>query len=76
MAVEVDCVVKKWGNSFGLLLPKSAVEEEGLMENSKVHVVLFNPKHTLKDFFGMLKGKRVRPTQEIMDEMRRELYDD
>ncbi len=76
MTIEVDCVVKKWGNSYGLPISKSVLQNEGLKENSKVHIVLFNPKHTLKDCFGMLKGKKTRPTQEIKDELRRELYDD
>ena len=30
--------IKRWGNSYGVLLPKAVVEEEGLKEGEEVEV--------------------------------------
>lgn len=30
--------IKRWGNSYGILLPKAAVEKEGLKEGEEVEV--------------------------------------
>ena len=55
---RIKAVVKKWGNSFGLILPKRIVDTEGLKEGTEI-IITFEPnnKTKVKDIFGILKGK-------------------
>ncbi len=68
--------VMKWGNSYGILLTKAGVKEAQIKENQEIEFFIPPKNNVLKETFGMLKGKMKKPTQEIMDEIRRELYDD
>ena len=54
MATEV--IVKKWGNSMGIVLPKSLVEEKKLKENQKVIIQVIK-KIDITDLFGSLNLK-------------------
>ena len=54
MAVEV--VIKKWGNSMGVVLPKQLVEQKHLKTNEKVMIELVKETN-LKDWFGKSKTK-------------------
>ena len=54
MATEV--IVKKWGNSMGILLPKELVEKKNLKENEKILVEVVK-EADLKNIFGSLKRK-------------------
>lgn len=72
--IEIETTVRKWGNSFGVIIPREIVEEEKL-ENKKVKLALLRDNKVLRETFGSLKhwGKTA---QQIKDEMRKELYDD
>lgn len=52
MAMEV--MVKKWGNSVGVVLPKELVEKEGLKENEKVLIEIVK-EADLTRLFGTLR---------------------
>ena len=54
MAVEV--VLKRWGNSMGVVLPKEMVEKEELKENQRVLIEVIK-EADLTDIFGTLKRK-------------------
>jgi len=62
----IETKVKKWGNSLGIIIPSNTIEARNIKENDNVKV--------LQETFGMLKGKIKKPTQQIKDELRRELY--
>jgi len=49
-------VIKKWGNSYGILLPKEVVKEQGLKVNEKVGVNISRMADFSKTF-GTLKRK-------------------
>ena len=72
----VTCKVKKWGNSMGIIIPKEMIEEKKIKEDEEVEVLIIKKDNTLRDSFGMLKGKLKKSGQEITDEMRMDLYDD
>ncbi len=72
---EVDGVVKKWGNSFGVILPKEVMDNAGLHENSQVHLIVLPKKNVLKKTFGSLSKKLKITGQEAKDLARAELYD-
>ncbi len=65
MAIEV--VVKKWGNSVGVILPKELVERESIKENEKVLLEVVKEAN-LEGIFGSLKRKM--PGQEFKDMVR------
>lgn len=52
MAIEVQ--IKKWGNSFGVLLPKEFVEKERLRERQKIKINLIK-ETDLSNIFVLLK---------------------
>lgn len=69
----VEVKAKKWGNSIGLIIPSDIARKEKIKENQKVDIVILPKKKTLEKTFGMLKNWK-KPTQQIKDEIRRELY--
>ena len=72
--IEVEAKVRKWGRSFGVVIPKEKVIEEGIKENETVNLLIGKKKNVLKEVFGTFKFKRT--TQEILDESDREDWDD
>ncbi len=78
MAIMVKGKLKKWGNSFGLIVPKEIVNKEKYKEGQEIeYMILPDSKKSRKVFeetFGILKGKITKSTDEMMREMDRELY--
>jgi antitoxin component of MazEF toxin-antitoxin module len=71
----IETRLKKWGNSFGIVIPMALVEKRKLKENDKVSVLVMNDSSkVLKETFGMLKGRLKKSGQQIKDELREELY--
>ena len=67
---------KKWGNSIGVVLPKEVIEGEHIKgEHEKLFVLIRKQDKTFSETFGLLKGKFKKPTQQLKDEMKKELYD-
>ena len=66
MAVEVE--VKKWGNSIGVVLPKTLIDKEQIKENDKI-IIQIVKKANISHLFGTLKRKM--PTQELKDMVRK-----
>jgi len=75
---KIKTITKKWGNSFGVILPKKIVDSEGIKEGTEITITLQSQKKTkVKDVFGILKGKirkNGKSTQELLDEIDRELW--
>lgn len=74
---EIVTKIKRWGNSYGVLLPRSIVTGD-LKEDSEVRVILrAHKKLTVRDLFEFAKKypiKTKKTTEEIMKEMDYELY--
>jgi antitoxin component of MazEF toxin-antitoxin module len=68
---EFESKLKKWGNSFGIVVPKRILNEEGLNENFKVQVMIKTEKSPIKKAFGSLKGWKIDP-QKFKDEARKQ----
>lgn len=67
MAVEVK--LKRWGNSFGVVLPMELVNERGLKEDDKI-VIEVGKVANLSRIYGMIKGRKMTG-QEMKDMVRR-----
>ena len=72
--IEVEAKVRKWGRSFGVVIPKEKIKEEGIKENETIKLLIAKRTNVLKETFGTLKLKR--STQEILDESDREDWDE
>ena len=72
--IEVEAKVRKWGRSFGVVIPKEKIKEEGINENESVTLLIGKKRNVLEETFGTLKLKRT--TQEILDESDREDWDE
>lgn len=72
---RISTVVKKWGNSFGIILPKEFVKSQELKEGIKIDIMVQSKKKTkVKDIFGIMKGKLKRDTSQIMNNIDKELW--
>lgn len=67
--METECVVRKWGNSLGIILPREIAESEQIEEDEKVFVT-FRKKHQAKEFFGLFPGWK-KPTEQLKKEMKK-----
>jgi len=56
MVIQVN--LKKWGNSFGVILPKELIDKEELKENSSILIEIVK-KADLSDVFGSITNKKV-----------------
>ena len=74
--IEIESRARKWGNSLGITLPRTELEREGITENDNLKILIMKKDNTFKKTFGMFKGKFKQSTQQIKDELRRELYND
>ena len=72
--IEVESKLRKWGRSFGVVIPKDKVKEEGIKENETIKLLIIKKTNVLKETFGTMKFKRT--TQEILDESDREDWDE
>ncbi len=63
--------IKKWGNSFGLLIPKEELRRMNLGENQEVVAEITKKENPLKELFGF--GKKNRITREEFLETRKML---
>ncbi len=53
---QISTKVKRWGNSFGIVLPMKIVEKENLKEGVEIKVTIETKDKTkVKDVFGILK---------------------
>ncbi len=68
---QIRTKVKKWGNSYGVVIPVEAIKTEKIKEGDEVNILITKRgENVLRETFGTLKFKR--STQEILDESDRE----
>jgi antitoxin component of MazEF toxin-antitoxin module len=64
--MAVRSVVRKWGNSLGVVIPSEEVSREGLKENDEVEIVI-RKAVDIRQLFGKYK---FRDLQSVKDELR------
>jgi len=73
--IEIKTKLRKWGNSFGIVVPQKAVEQAKVNEGEEIRAFILESKPVnLKKLWGAHKFKQTG--DEIMREIDRELYDD
>ena len=72
---KANVKIKKWGNSFGIILPKDIINRQELKEGSNIEIIIQAKNKTkVKDIFGILKGKLKKDTEQLMKEVDRDLW--
>ena len=71
---EEEGTLKKWGNSYGILVSSDIVKREKLKEGQKINYIILKKSDVLKKTFGTLKLKK--SSQQIKNELRKDIYDD
>jgi antitoxin component of MazEF toxin-antitoxin module len=66
MATEV--MIRRWGSSLGVILPKDLVEKDGLAPDSKIYIEIIKVAD-ISSSFGALKSKM--SGQEFKDMVRK-----
>ncbi len=75
MTTIIKGKVKKWGNSFGIIIPKEIINNEGFKVGQEIeYMIISDSKKRFDELFGSLKGKFKKSTEQIMKEVDRELY--
>ena len=65
--METISKIRKWGNSFGVLVPKELIRKENFKVNEEV-VVKVEKKTDISKVFGILRTERT--TKDLMREIR------
>ncbi len=73
--IEIKTKIRKWGNSFGIIVPQKVVEDSGVKEGEELSVFLRkkSESNVIKETFGILKNWK-KPTDKIMKEIDEELW--
>lgn len=72
--IEIKTKLRKWGNSFGVVIPQKALEEQDAQEGAEITIFIQKRKPNLRKLFGTFKFKK--PVEQMMREMDEELYND
>ncbi len=64
--MTIRTVVRKWGNSLGVVIPSEEASKEGLRENDEVEVVI-RKALDIRELFGKYK---FRDLQKLKEELR------
>lgn len=68
--MEIVARLRRWGNSFGIVIPRDIIVGKNLRENEEV-IIKVERKNDLKEIFGTLKGWKIN-SQKAKDEIREE----
>jgi antitoxin component of MazEF toxin-antitoxin module len=70
---KVNVRVRRWGNSFGVILPRNVVDSQALREGASIEILVQSKNKTKAgEIFGLLKGKLKRSTDELLAEVDRD----
>ena len=72
--IEVEAKVRKWGRSFGVVIPKEMIKEERIKENETITLLIGKRKNVLREVFGTFKFKK--STEEMLRESDKECWDE
>ena len=71
--IEFKTKLKKWGRSFGIVVPMEKIKDAKIKENEMIEITITR-KNPLKETFGTFKFKK--STQEMLDESDKEAWDE
>ncbi|MFT4303597.1 MAG: hypothetical protein ACMXYG_03460 [Candidatus Woesearchaeota archaeon] len=70
----ISTKIRKWGNSYGLLIPKDEFIKLNISENQEVLVNITKKENPLKELFGFNKSHNIsKIPSEIIKEARKDM---
>ncbi len=72
--IEVEANLKRWGRSFGIVIPMEKIKEANLLENETLEIKITKKKNPLEETFGKLKFKK--STKQMLKESNKEALDE
>ena len=69
----IQCKIKKWGNSIGILIPKEEAKILNLSEGQEVAIEITKKENPLKELFGFGKRTGVHLSKKHVVEARKML---
>jgi len=64
--MAIKTILRKWGNSYGVVIPKDVALKEGIKENDEVEVII-KKAVDIRSLFGKYRFEDV---QRVKDELR------
>ena len=56
--IEIKSKLRKWGNSFGIVVPQKVIEKENAKEGDEITILLKKEHPNLRKLFGAHKFKK------------------
>ena len=73
--IEIKSKLRRWGNSFGIVVPQKFIESEKAKEGDELTILIkMENDNILEEMFGTFKFKK--PVEKLMEEVDEELYND
>ena len=72
--IEIKSKLRKWGNSFGIIVPQKALDKTKVKEGDEITVFLNEKSIDLSKFFGAHRFSK--SSDKLLKEMDDKLYDD
>ncbi len=69
--IEIKSKLRRWGNSFGIIVPQTAILDGNLKEGDEISIIMKSDKGDMKQVFGKLKNWKI-DSQKFKDEVRKE----
>lgn len=73
--IEVEARLRKWGRSFGVIIPMKKIKESNLKEGEELDLIIYKKKNPFVETFGILKKSKI-PTKKILKEIDKESWDE
>lgn len=68
MGSELEAKVRKWGNSYGLLVSKKDAARLGIREHQTLRIKVEKTKNPLEEMYGKISFSK--PTKQLLKEAR------
>lgn len=72
--IEIKTKLRKWGNSFGIVVPQKAIKQTKAKDGDEITILFKKEKPDLRKLFGAHKFSK--PVDELMKEIDKESYND
>lgn len=70
--IELETKIRKWGNSFGIVVPFNKIKTENMQEGEEITAILIKKKTNLRKLWGAHKFNK--STEQIMREIDKDLW--
>ncbi|MBU1202404.1 MAG: AbrB/MazE/SpoVT family DNA-binding domain-containing protein [Nanoarchaeota archaeon] len=69
--MEIECTIRSWGNSLGVIIPKEVADKEKLLINDKVKITIERKDKLFHRVFGIGKTNKKIDFQKEINEIKK-----